>query len=295
MADVPGRESETGVDRPIFVVGSGRSGTTLLYRMIVGHEDLAWVTRLTNNLPWLPQLSCLSLGRRALRSRLLGPSLEGIKVYRRAGMPSLAEKRASLTEEDVTDGLSRRLRSVFAAHCRWMKRPRFTSKNTNNTMRVRLLRAIFPDAFFVHIIRNGYAVASSLCRSFFWKSLTPWWLGKNTQQWEAEGRCPFELAAMHWKRQVSEILTHKEYLPADQYHELRYERLVEEPEAVIREIADLTDLPWTPAFQEHVRSVRAVPSTKDKWRDQLGDAQRESIRRAAGETLAALGYAEEPA
>jgi len=131
--------------QPVFVVGSGRSGTTILYKLLVGHADLAWISNLTDLYPQFPQLSILSRipGRR--RFPHLWPSAEAIQVYEYCGvMEKLRQKRESLVESDVTEEARSRLQYVVRSHMRWMGRRRFINKNTENTMRIRYLKEVFP-------------------------------------------------------------------------------------------------------------------------------------------------------
>lgn len=294
---MPGRvEWEKPVYRPIFVVGSGRSGTTLLYRLICGHRDLAWVSGLTDRYPQWPQLSVLtrlphSEWKQASGLRRVSKLLKPSGVYEYCQIASLLQqKRTSLTEADVSDLSRRQLRKIVRAHLKWMGRPRFINKNTANTMRVRYLREIFPDALFVHIIRNGYAVANSLNSVAWWPDLELWWLGKTPKQWVKEsGRHPLELCAMHWKRQVQEILTHKNHLPPEQYLECRYEDLVTNPKGLLQNILRSCRLEWNAKFEEHVNSM-AIENRNYKWRDSLDAASKGAIYRAAGDLLEELGY-----
>ncbi len=283
---------ESPVSKPIFVVGSGRSGTTLLYRLLVGHPDLAWVSRLTSVFPRLPQLSFFSRRPGRKTSRFFRPSYESTGMYRYCRVPLPTRQRPSLTEADVMENSRKRLHRYVRAHVKWMRRSRFVNKNTNNTMRVRYLQRVFPDALIVHIIRNGYAVANSLFNVDFWPNLKLWWLGKTPQQWEKEGHEPLELCALHWKRQVGEILANKDHIPPRQYFECRYEALLDDPAALLRDVLAFCRLDWNNVFQRHMDGIRMKGRNRDKWRSSLDGPAKEGVERAAGDLLAELGYVE---
>src|SRR5262249_42080443 len=58
------------IDRPVFVVGCHRSGTTVLYEALAAHPDVACFTNASNLLPQVPLLSnavCRLLGLDAVR------------------------------------------------------------------------------------------------------------------------------------------------------------------------------------------------------------------------------------
>lgn len=125
------------VDRPIFILGSPRSGTSVFSRLFGAHRELA---------NW-------SEGH-----FLFDPH------YRR----QTNEHR--WTEADATPFGSRRVRSNVYWYTRYialrqrLPAHRFTNKLPRNTLRVPWLLSIFPDALFVHIIRDGRAVVRSMIR-----------------------------------------------------------------------------------------------------------------------------------
>jgi hypothetical protein len=292
VASVVKNDLGSGLDKPIFVVGSGRSGTTILYRLLTGHPDLAWVSRLTDRFPRLPQLAMLSNSETLRRSRMFQPSTDSVNVYDYCGLTTelLKEKGGSLTERDATSALSSRILGVAKSHCKWTGKPRFINKSTMNTMRIRLIKGIFPDALFVHIIRNGYGVANSLSKVKWWPKTEIWWENTTPEQWEKEGRNPYELCAMNWKRQVKEILRHRDHIPVDQYTECRYEDLMTDPKAIVKDVLRFCKLEWNDRFEKHVASTRINAANKDKWRAELDESAKRAIRESAGDLLAELGY-----
>jgi hypothetical protein len=275
--------------RPIFVFGSGRSGTTLLYSLLNAHADLAWVSRLTDRLPGLPGLAFLSRSTLLRRSRLFEPSTDAIGVYRHSGITVelLEEKGRALTEKEVTPQSAQMLRRIVDVHTRSMGKSRFINKSTMNAMRIGMIRHIFPDACFVHILRNGYAVASSLLRVKWWPDADIWWLGTTPREWDGD---PVELAAMNWTRQVTEILAQKPNVPPDQFVECRYEDLLTDPIGTVRSITSICGLEWSDAYASHLRRIQIDPANRDKWKEQLDDDAKAAVRRVAGDLLDELGY-----
>lgn len=219
------------------------------------------------------------------------PDAEASGVYEYCQIAPLSQQKgAPLTEADVNDISRDRLAEIVSAHVRWMGRPRFISKNTANTMRVRYLREIFPDAIFVHIIRNGYAVSNSLNNVDWWPELELWWLGKTPKEWAEEiGGNPLELCAIHWKRQVNQVLENKDHIPQEQYIECRYEDLVTNPRTLLPGILSFCGLEWKAKFDRHVNGI-AVDDRNYKWRDSLDAESKEAIYRGAGDLLEELGY-----
>jgi len=124
----------------------------------------------------------------------------------------------------------------------------------------------------------------------WWPDLNLWWLGKTPRQWAEEGGDPLALCAMHWKKQVREILTHKDYLPAGQYLEIRYERLMDDPWRVLKEILAFCRLEWTAQFERAVNRIGLRPGNKDKWMELMDRDAIAVIRQSAGDLLSELGY-----
>jgi len=280
------------VQKPIFIIGSGRSGTTLLYRLLCGHPDIAWFSGITDILPRFPQLSILSRFLKGKIKRLFGPSPEAINIYKFCGIDdsSLRSKGTSLTERDVNKYSELMLYKTVAQHLKWMGKSRFISKNTTNSMRIRYLKHIFPDALFVHIIRNGYAVVNSLLNVKWWSDLELWWLSKTPKQREEKGGNPAELCARHWKRQVEEIMQNKEYIPPNQYLECRYEEVVDKPLSSLKRILEFCQLRWSDDFEKHIKSNPISNLSLDKWKDELDETSKKIIKKVAGDLIDYIGY-----
>jgi hypothetical protein len=125
------------VDRPIFIIGSPRSGTSVFSRYFGQH----------------PQLANWS---------------EGHFLFDPAYLRQTNEHR--WTEKDISRYGARRIRSNVYWFTRYislrqrLRDARFTNKLPRNTLRVPWLLEIFPDALFIHIIRDGRAVVRSMIR-----------------------------------------------------------------------------------------------------------------------------------
>jgi len=83
--------------------------------------------------------------------------------------PTVVAPFRDLTEEDVTPWMRRRFERFYSERAVAQKKPFFLHKYTG-WPRALFLNAIFPRAKFVHVIRDGRAVASSLLQM-------PWWRG----------------------------------------------------------------------------------------------------------------------
>jgi hypothetical protein len=86
---------------------------------------------------------------------------------------------------------------VVANNLKLRRRPRFISKDPGDSLRVSILDEIFPEALFVHIIRDGRAVVQSTVRNLRQRGE---WYGIKIPGWQALVDRPLvETAGMQWR------------------------------------------------------------------------------------------------
>lgn len=178
--------------------------------------------------------------------------------------------------------------AIYGVYAESEGKHRWGDKDPDHTVRMDLLWNLFPGCRIIHIVRDGRAVATSL-RKLDWGS-----------------RNLLKLAS-DWSWRVT--LAHKMgmMIGARFYAEVRYEKLVHEPEATLREICgflgELFDLkmlgyPVTAksaipvdSVKYHRSSVQPPDASKaDSWRTQMPTSDRTLFDEVAGSTLEAFGY-----
>jgi len=291
------------ISRPIFIVGGIRSGTTILYNLMAIHPDVCWFSNHTNRHPGVEGWAVVS---RLLDWPVVGNRLRRtIASYRHD--PSRLELRPLPHEGDdiyhahcgfggtrdgvetvMTEQMEARFTRAVEAHLRWTSKARFLSKQTANNRRLALIDQMFPDALYVHVIRDGRAVASSTLRMPWWSDTHIWWLGKTAAQWAADGGEPIELAALYWDRTVKEIRRVRETV-GKRYKEVRYERLVEDTAGTLDEILSFCGLRESPVVRRLIPV--SLPDMNTKWREHLTISQQNVLETSIGPLLAELGYA----
>ena len=113
-----------------------------------------------------------------------------------------------------------------------------------HVLHLRRLGRLFPEARFVHVVRDGRDVAVSY-RSVAW------------------GPTTVEDAAMRWRRSVLRGRRDGERLGPDRYREVRYEDLVTDPERVLRELCAFLDLEWDDGvLHHHERAAEVIAATR---------------------------------
>jgi hypothetical protein len=229
-----------------FIIGAGRSGTTLVHKALCMHPRVAWISNHVVKLPlqhapaflsrivkhcpntrrkvWYSRDGNAFLPRDSVFWRKLVPTpVEGEKVYTRCGIPAFASLYWRISARQAHC-----LRKYFAHIKRAQGADVFISKRTANNRRLPQLLEAFPCARFIHVVRDGRAVAASLLGVYWWQDHKVWWLDQRTpQQWEKNGGDPVELAARNWVEEMRELETGMRALPAHQVISINYEAIVD--------------------------------------------------------------------
>jgi hypothetical protein len=180
--------------------------------------------------------------------------------------------------------------------CEWYRckegKARFVNKHPRNSVRIGYLRRVFPDARFIHVIRDGRAVAASIrtqVRSRPRRAAQPLGGFCRPPGWRSLMRGdPVEENALVWRAIVRHVRQEGARLGAD-YREVRYETLCAEPRRVYAELFGFAGLA---AGEAELAGVPVEPLARsDAWRETLGAEEVATVEKAAGDLLAELGYA----
>lgn len=225
---------------------------------------------------------------RRRRPRWLPIPAEGYPIW--DDITQLPEDRSidPLTEEDLDPGAIHRFREHLHQHQRWQRKPRFINKNTRNTRRIRYLNRIAPEALFIHVIRDPRPTAASLLRVAWWKELPLWTRGGSTPD-SLQEVPDAQLAAELWRAEVERAITDKEALDESRYLEVRYEDLVREPLAVLKEIASFCRLEPSTTFRRSAATF-VLTNQNEGFRSRLSDDEIRTVEQETCSVAAALGY-----
>ena len=253
MAALLGSRKETGGRPPSpFIVGVGRSGTTMLRLMLDAHPDLA----IPPETHFVPELIDAVDG-----GALPQQAVEVMQSVRQWGDLHLEEAEILERLEAVEDFNSgNALRAFYTIYSERQGKPRWGEKTPAYVRRMRLIEGALPEARFIHVIRDGRDVALSR-----WKRT----LGEGK-------RAPADQVAEGWQRRIRRAQNQGRRLA--HYLELRYEDLVTDTEANLRRICEFIELPWDPSILRYYE--RAADRMAEMARD-LPSADGKPVRPGA--------------
>ena len=284
----------------VFVLGSGRCGSSLVQEVLARHPGFGFLTNVQDRSSALP---VGAVGRRLYRAlppaastkgRLrLAPS-EGYRVLDREVSPALSQPVRDLVAQDATPWLADRTRSFFERHAQEQGAPVFLHKFTG-WPRSGFLSAVWPEARFVHIVRDGRAVANSLLQM-------PWWQGWGgperwtfgplpdayAQEWEESDRSFVTLAGLEWKVVMDAFAAAS--ARADNWLELRYEDVVQDPRGSCERMLAHAGLPWDPEFERGLSRYTFRTERSAAYRQDLAPADVARLDASLGPHLERYGY-----
>jgi hypothetical protein len=288
----------TTITKPIIIVGTGRCGSTLFHRLLAKHPQVMWMSGFCERYPDRP-----SWNRRAVTAldnpllrRAIGHRVQPGECYRfwNRYAYGFAEPCRDLVRGDVTPRVKKQVRRAFEAMLT-SARHRLLIKITG-WPRLGWLNEVFEDARFIHILRDGRAVASSLLHVNFWRG----WYGpqgwragllsaEDQATWEAHDRSFVALAGLEWRIQMRAMEAARRTVDPSRFLEIKYETFCEAPKEQFGRVLEFAELPPSAQLQREVDAT-PIKSTSNRWRDDLTPAQQRMLDDLLRDDLRRYGY-----
>lgn len=274
-------------ERPIFIVGAQRSGTTLLRYILSSHPQI-YIPPESNFIP-----RYFGQGERSTFSRERAVEIvEGILGYStffkdwKLNLPD-AEKVVD-SSPDLTPGEI--INTLYTEYASQYGSTRWGDKSPIYSDYMDLIQRIFPNAQFIHIIRDGRDVSVSMLKTyhsarFFYVDLY--------------------YAAEVWKQRVIMARRSGQRMGQSNYYELHYEDLTANPEEEIRKICEYLDEKFDNVMTEpysvakmfyHSKGIHSntrKPLNTDsvgRWKVAMSDQDQRLFQSVACDLLRELGY-----
>lgn len=269
---------------PVFVVGCPRSGTTLLYNMLLSAGGFAVYLAESNVFNMLgPRFGNLAV--RSNREKLADAWLDS-KLFRASFLD-----REQIREKILTDCQSEGdfVRVVMGEMARQQGMTRWADNSPEELLHMLRIKRQIPDAVFVHMIRDGRDVALSLdARPYPW--VRPFsWDRKNS----------LLVTGLLWQWMVNKGRAYGRQLGPD-YIELHFEELNADPQGTLDRLGDFIqhDLNYERILRAGIGSV-TEPNTSFKgdknspvgrWTKKMSSERLAMFEALVGRTLKELGY-----
>lgn len=244
------------VEKPIFIIGTGRSGTTILGTLLSTHRDIGFLNE--PKILWHAGFADEDLIGSYTRNR----------------------PKVRMNRDDAAEPSRRLMHRLHGGFLRFAGARRLVDKYPELVFRTGCVQAVYPDARFVFISRDGEDTIASIEA---WSNRLgtsqggerhDWW-GANDRKWHAIvedlvcempvlAKRAMELratsdhklrAAVEWLLAMREGLALMQQLPPEQFLHVRYETLCADPEEVIGSILRFADLPSDPKCLAYAHAV----------------------------------------
>jgi SAM-dependent methyltransferase len=271
---------------PIFIVGVPRSGTTLLRVLLDSHPNIACGPES----PWLARgVPSIKNFYRFMAEDPLGY----VQSY------GVSRKRFRKQIADWVD-------SLFMEYARSCGKDRWAEKTPDHSLEIPFLAELFPNACFVHIVRDGRDVAcSTSILSEERKAISEWHSNNLLMDDGMVADNTVQNAALRWHTWLRRI--ERELSRVRRSYTLRYEDLVAAPEQELKHLMTFIGEEFSPIMLDYMKKKHDYPdwewgsrdvkrsegiSTRSvrRWEKQLEPAVIAELEGLAGETLLHYGY-----
>ena len=213
--------------QPVFIISAGRSGTTLLRSMLVAGGSVAIPPEIQviHNLP-VKFYTLQGLNWEGLTKALIAEfeSHPQFGLWNTNMVPAY-QKVINLPKNERS--LARLIDEVFITYSmqQFPKAYIWGDQSPIHTMYLPYIEKIFPDAKYIHLLRDGRDVIASFVEKF--------------------GPVYLDEAIYRWRISIKNAQKLGMKIRADQFLEIRYENLVKEPESTLGSICKFIDIPYS--------------------------------------------------
>jgi hypothetical protein len=272
-------------NEPFFIVGSPRSGTTLLRFLLCSHPRI-FIPDETGFIPFL-------LKSRAIDEKLTLRRFEGL-IERMGRLnyqwKGIVNDSATLYRSLPSPTLGSLLDAVFRKTAKDHNASRWGDKTPLYVRYIPLLKTLFPRARFIHMIRDGRDATIS--------AQDKWGISEKPYMDN------FYLLK-NWVDNVSIGRQAGSVLGADDYLEVRYEELVANVETSVKAVCDFLGEAYSPEMLDQTRVAkelgpgpddhweameRITSKSVERWRKEMSEFDLKLANRIAGGLLRELGY-----
>lgn len=258
-------------ERPIFILGTARSGTSLMRRLVNSHSRIACPTETC----FVEQLS---------RVLTIEKSAQGIRDM-------------GFEDRDILKAMRVFIETFLSGYAQKQGKPRWAEKSCSYIMCAETIDRVFEsEALYVGIVRNVFDVCMSINKFDLSKTFS------SVREFMPEARDrPLIAAALFWQDRNRRLIDFG-HERAERFHLLRYEDLTTSPKTVMKDIFSFLQEPWeeeilnysqfkhSSGFEDPNVSQFAGVEENIGSTDGLSDEVVEEIWSIASDVMFELGY-----
>jgi hypothetical protein len=274
----------TLVERPIFIIGHPRSGTTLLRFLLSSHPRI-YIPEETGFIPFLIAKEQIDTDLTFTQVKSILERIGQLNHLWRGMVKDVPAFYRALPEPKLgylLDALYHHQIANYGA-------TRWGDKTPVYVRYIPTIDRIFPSAQFVHVIRDGRDATVSAQEKWPDRRLymDNYYLLRN------------------WVKNVETGQTAGAYLGPGRYLEVHYERMVQDPIHTLQQVCGFLDESFHPDMLNHPRLARQIgpgpqghveamqpisTASIGRWKTRMTPFDQKMANRLAGQTLLALGY-----
>ncbi len=303
------KKQETPVEHPaqsgpIFIGGTGRSGTTVVAWMLGIHPNIAtvkWESHFMVDEVGLPTV--IEIGQEALPDfleRMKGfwfrrevnninrPSywaglVDDIpeKPYMNAVDQFEKDIISARTENERLKAARRLINTLMGEFTKKRQKQRWAEKTPKNILCIDFLLKLYPDAKLINCIRDGRDVVASMVERQIW----PIQPNPKVKSIRKGKKITVKNAGFFWKENLLHARRLGRLYP-NSYYELYYEALMRDPQKEMIEVADFLGEPFCDNWLKYNLKKDAI----GRWKSHFSEEDKSVLKKNAGELLVELGY-----
>ena len=243
----------------IFFIGFPRSGTSLIHEGFSLHEETAWPTNYSSKYPKLHFLNKLALkffgkGKKDqfnelnIYNRFKIKPAEAYRFWNSIFNFDKEFSRTYLKDVKVSSSTKNKANREIRSLLKSQDKDLFTAKITGPG-RILFLKSVFPDAKFIHVIRDGRYAANSLSKLEVWNGenrfIEPWWanpyIGEYRKYW-SKNLTNYEKSLLLWLEVIENIDFELSKLDSTDFMNIRYEDYIKKPREEFNRILSFSNL-----------------------------------------------------
>ncbi len=267
------KQSDTlGIIRePIFVMGCSNSGTTILWNALKSHPAICGPPVEGQELDGMPLPMIHFMGKHTFRMWAHYLHEQPPKKGDGDDVPG-SRLPYYFTEKNWSIEHQQRIEKTYQPYLK--PNARLCDKSPAHTLRARFIQRCFPDATFIGVVRNGYAVAEGIVRKRKFDPERPQFRGLYTE---------INDAAWQWRKANEVLLSYHNYL--NRFTIVRYEDLVLNPKKTLHNLLDFCRL------DKDTFQIPILNNQKNREQiSQLKNDEMKTITRIAEPMLRQIGY-----